>query len=56
MIMGSGGKQLAIGLEDFAEVRKSGCYYVEKTGLVTDLLRSSAKVTLLPVRADSARR
>ncbi len=46
MIMGSGEKQLAIGLEDFAEVRQSGCYYVDKTDLITDLLRSSAKVTL----------
>ena len=39
-------KPLAIGMEDFAEVRQAGYYYVDKTKLVTDLLRSPAKVTL----------
>ncbi len=44
--MSFGKKRLAIGMEDFAEVRSSGCYYVDKTGLVIDLLRNPAKVTL----------
>ena len=34
------------GLEDFTELRKANYYYVDKTGLVSDLLDGSAKVTL----------
>lgn len=45
-MMSSGKKRLAIGMEDFAEVRRSGYYYVDKTELVTDLLCHPAKVTL----------
>ncbi len=42
----SGKKLLAIGTEDFEELRKTGRYYVDKTGLISELLHSPAKVTL----------
>ena len=45
-MMSSGKKRLAIGMEDFAEVRRLGCYYVDKTRLIANLLYSPAKVTL----------
>ena len=40
-------KSLAIGTEDFAELRKKNGYYVDKTGLIAELLRDLAKVTLI---------
>ena len=37
---------LAIGTEDFEKLRKAGCYYVDKTGLISELLRNVTEVTL----------
>ncbi len=39
-------KMLPIGIEDFAEMRCKDYYYVDKTGLIRDLLTNQAKVTL----------
>ena len=38
--------KLPIGIEDFEEIRKDGFYYVDKTGLIKDLLNGSGKVNL----------
>ncbi len=39
---------IPVGISDFAEIRRNGYYYVDKTGLVCELLRtSSVKVTLI---------
>ncbi|MCD7709352.1 MAG: ATP-binding protein [Clostridiales bacterium] len=35
-----------IGIEDFKEIREDGFYYVDKTGLIRELLENKAKVTL----------
>ena len=46
---------LPIGTSDFAEIRREGWYYVDKTGLIGDLLNTrKAKVTLItrPRRRD----
>ena len=39
-------KKLPVGLENFEEIRKEGFYYVDKTGLIRDLLNSWGKVNL----------
>ena len=31
-------KRLPIGIEDFSEIRTGGFYYVDKTGLIKELL------------------
>ncbi len=46
MLPNSDKKPLAVGTEDFAEMRRSGCYYVDKTRLIVNLLLSPAKATL----------
>ncbi|MCD8046968.1 MAG: ATP-binding protein [Clostridiales bacterium] len=38
--------KLPIGIEDFKEIRTAGFYYVDKTGLIRDLLNNWAKVNL----------
>ena len=39
---------IPVGVSDFEELRKRDYYYVDKTGLIFDLLKNSAaKVTLL---------
>ena len=39
---------IPVGVSDFAEIRKSGYYYVDKSGLIEELLRTTAtKVTLI---------
>ena len=39
---------IPVGISDFAEIRENGYYYVDKTGLVAELLKTSAaKVTLI---------
>ena len=39
---------LPIGTSNFAEIRREGWYYVDKTGLIGDLLNTrKAKVTLI---------
>ena len=39
-------KRLPIGMENFEEIRREDFYYVDKTALIRDLLRSGGKVTL----------
>lgn len=39
-------KKLPVGIEDFAEIRKEGFYYVDKTGLIRDLLNNWGKINL----------
>lgn len=39
---------IPVGISDFAEIRQNGYYYVDKTGLIAELLNNSAaKVTLI---------
>lgn len=39
---------IPVGISDFSEIRQNGYYYVDKTGLIAELLtNSAAKVTLL---------
>ena len=41
-------KNIPVGISDFAEIRKNRYYYIDKTGLIEELLRTSvAKVTLI---------
>ena len=37
---------LPIGIENFKEIRTEGYYYVDKTGLIRDLLTRRSKVNL----------
>ena len=39
-------KPVPNGIENFQELRRNGFYYVDKTRLITKLLRQPAKVTL----------
>ncbi len=39
-------KKLPIGIEDFEKLRENGFYYVDKTGLIRELLGNPAEVTL----------
>ncbi len=39
-------KMLPIGMEDFEKLRVKNCYYVDKTGLIRDLLNNWSDVTL----------
>lgn len=39
-------KKLPIGIEDFEEIRSEGFYYVDKTGLIRDLIYNWGKVNL----------
>ncbi len=41
-----GKKMIPIGVEDFQEIQEKDYYYVDKTGLIRDLLANQAKVTL----------
>ena len=45
MTMG-GRKKLPIGIESFDEIIRDGYYYVDKTGMIADLLNSGGKVNL----------
>lgn len=38
--------KLPIGIEDFEEIRTEGFYYIDKTGLITELLNNWSKVNL----------
>ena len=39
---------IPVGISDFSEIRQNGYYYVDKTGLIAELLtNSAAKVTLI---------
>ena len=39
-------KKLPVGIEDFEEIRTEGFYYIDKTGLIRDLLYNWGKVNL----------
>ena len=39
-------KKLPIGIENFAEIRQEGFYYIDKTGLIRELLQDWGKVNL----------
>lgn len=39
-------KKLPVGIESFEEIRKEDFYYVDKTGLICDLLNNLGKVNL----------
>lgn len=39
-------KKLPIGIENFKEIRTEGFYYIDKTGLIRELLKNWAKVNL----------
>ena len=39
-------KKLPIGIENFETMRKEGFYYIDKTGLIRDLLKNWAQVNL----------
>ncbi|MBQ8231589.1 MAG: AAA family ATPase [Lachnospiraceae bacterium] len=41
-----GKKKLPIGIESFEEIRTAGFYYIDKTGLIRDLLQNWGKVNL----------
>ena len=32
---------IKVGISDFAEIRDSGCYYIDKSGLISDLLQNN---------------
>ena len=39
---------IPVGISDFAEIRRNGFYYIDKSGLIDDLLKTtSTKVTLI---------
>lgn len=39
---------IPVGTSDFAEIRREGYYYIDKSGLIEELLRTrSTKVTLI---------
>ncbi len=39
-------RKLPVGIENFEEIRTEGFYYIDKTGLITDLLQNWGKVNL----------
>ena len=39
-------KKLPVGIEDFEEICKEDFYYIDKTGLIRDLLNNWGKVNL----------
>ncbi|MDE7185292.1 MAG: AAA family ATPase [Lachnospiraceae bacterium] len=38
--------RLPMGIENFKEIRTQGFYYIDKTGLIRDLLENFSKVNL----------
>lgn len=39
-------KKLPVGIENFEKIRQEGFYYIDKTGLIRDLLNNWGKVNL----------
>ena len=39
--------QIPVGISDFTKIREQGYYYVDKTGLISDLLEDISEVTLI---------
>lgn len=48
--------KLPVGIEDFAEIRQAGFYYVDKTKFIEQLLDGWARLICLQDRGASARR
>lgn len=44
--MDLGKKMLPVGVEDFEDLIKGGYYFVDKTGMIAELLLNQAKVNL----------
>lgn len=38
---------IPVGISDFEKIRSGGFYYVDKTGLIAELLKQDAEVTLI---------
>lgn len=48
---------IPVGISNFAEIRKNKYYYIDKTGLIEELLKTTAtKVTLITVQDALAKR
>lgn len=41
-------KRLPVGLENFEQIINDNYYYVDKTGLISELIRNGGMVNLLP--------
>lgn len=46
--------KLPVGIESFGEIRTEGFYYVDKTGMIRDLLCNWGKVNLFTHPADKS--
>ena len=40
-------KRLPVGIDDFEKIRKENFYYIDKTGLIRELLQNWAEVNLI---------
>ena len=38
---------IPVGVSDFAKIREDGYYYIDKSGLITNILNAGAEVTLI---------
>ena len=38
---------IPVGISDFEKIRNSGFYYIDKSGLITEILNEKAEVTLI---------
>ena len=38
---------IPVGISDFEKIRKGGFYYIDKSGLITEILNEKAEVTLI---------
>ena len=46
---------LPIGTSDFERIRKSGCYYIDKTSLIGEILNTSGVQVMLITRPPAVR-
>ena len=46
-------KKIPIGIESFEDIRKNGFFYVDKTGMIRELLNDWGKATSSPAPEDS---
>jgi hypothetical protein len=46
-VIGMGTKKLPVGIENFSDFFNEDLYYVDKTGLIIDLLNNMSKVSLI---------
>jgi len=49
-------KKIATGIDDFSEIIESGCYYVDKTLFIKEIIDDGAKVILIPRRGRNNQR